>query len=78
MITGHLANIVWRGQAEGDSRDDADPEAAAWLLLSVLSTRSLRAADLPSHGRLESGVAALALGALRPPVPAPAPAGRED
>lgn len=78
VITGHLADIVRRGQAEGDIRTDADPEAAAWLLLSVLSTRSLRTADLPSPSRLESGVAALALDALRPPLPAPASAGRED
>ncbi len=78
VIAGHLADLVRRGQAEGDIRADADPEAAAWLLLSVLSTRSLRAADTPSPGRLESGVAALALGALLSAAPAARPAGPGD
>jgi AcrR family transcriptional regulator len=75
VIAGHLADLVRRAQAEGDIRDDADPEAAAWLLLSVLSTRSFRAASMPGVGRLEPGVAALALRAIALP---PAPAGHKD
>ena len=67
VIAGHLAGLVRRGQADGDIRDDADPEAAAWLLLSVLSTRSLRAAGMPGSADLEPHVAALALGAIAPP-----------
>jgi AcrR family transcriptional regulator len=67
VIAGHLAGLVRRGQADGDIRDDADPEAAAWLLLSVLSTRSLRAAGVPGAADLEPHVAALALGAIAPP-----------
>jgi AcrR family transcriptional regulator len=67
VIAGHLAGLVRRGQADGDIRDDADPEAAAWLLLSVLSTRSLRAAGMPGAADLEPHVAALALGAIAPP-----------
>ena len=67
VIAGHLAGLVRRGQADGDIRDDVDPDAAAWLLLSVLSTRSLRAAGLPGGAHLEPRVAALALDALAPP-----------
>jgi hypothetical protein len=43
----------------------ADPQAAAWLLLSVLSARRLRAAAMPPG--LEPSVTALALEALAPP-----------
>ncbi len=63
-ITKHLADLVRRGQADGDLRADADPEAAAWLLLSVLSTRPFRAAAAPGADGLEGRVAALTLGAL--------------
>jgi AcrR family transcriptional regulator len=75
VVAGHLADLVRRGQADGSIRDDADPEAAAWLLLSVLSTRSLRAAGLPRPGRLEPGVAALTLRAIVAPASA---AGNDD
>ncbi len=75
VVAGHLADLVRRGQADGSIRDDADPEAAAWLLLSVLSTRSLRAAGLPRPGRLEPGVAALTLRAIVAPASA---AGNHD
>jgi AcrR family transcriptional regulator len=74
VIAGHLAGLVRRGQADGDIRDDIDPEAAAWLLLSVLSTRSLRGAGVPRAAHLEPRVAALALGAI---APAAASAGHE-
>jgi len=67
-IAAHLAGLVQRAQAEGDLRRDADPEAAAWLLLSVLSARRLRAAAMPA--RLEPAVTALVQQALAPPVPA--------
>jgi AcrR family transcriptional regulator len=67
VIAGHLADLVRRAQAEGDVRDDTDPEAAAWLLLSVLSTRPLRTASMPRPGRLEPAVAALALRAIVAP-----------
>jgi AcrR family transcriptional regulator len=68
-IAAHLADLVRHAQARGGARPDADPEAAAWLLLSVLSARRLRAAAMPPA--LEPTVAALALGALAP-LPAPA------
>ena len=75
-LADHLADLVRRGQADGDIRADADPQAAAWLLLSVLSTRPWRAAVMPDPDRLESDVAALALQALT--APAPSPAGRDN
>lgn len=63
-VAAHLAGIVERAQADGGIRPDADPGAAAWLLLSVLSARPMRAAAMP--GRLEAAVNALALDALAP------------
>lgn len=77
-VADHLAGLVRRGQADGGIRADADPEAAAWLVLSVLSARPLRAAAMPDPDRLEGGVAALALQALVPPTPAPPPAGHDN
>jgi AcrR family transcriptional regulator len=77
-LADHLADLLRRGQADGGIRADADPEAAAWLLLSVLSARPFRTAAMPDPDRLEAGVAALALQALAPPAPAPPPAGHED
>jgi AcrR family transcriptional regulator len=71
VIAGHLADLVRRGQADGDIRTDLDPDAAAWLLLSVLSTQPLRAAAMPSPSRGEPGVADLAIRALLP-IPHPA------
>ncbi|HEX5289382.1 MAG TPA: TetR/AcrR family transcriptional regulator [Streptosporangiaceae bacterium] len=66
-LAGHLADLVRRGQADGSIRAGADPEAAAWMLLSVLSARPWRAAVMPVPGRLEGDVAGLALQALVPP-----------
>jgi AcrR family transcriptional regulator len=63
-IAAHLADLIRRAQADGGIRPDADPEAAAWLLLSVLSARRLRADTMPDAERLEADVTALALRAL--------------
>jgi AcrR family transcriptional regulator len=70
-IADHLADLLRRGQADGDIRADLDPETAAWLLLSVLSARPARAAAMLDRDRLEDGVAALTLQALVPPTPVP-------
>lgn len=67
VITSHLADLVRLGQSHGDIRRDADPEAAAWLLLSVLATRPMRAAAMPAAGSRETDVADLALRSLAPP-----------
>jgi AcrR family transcriptional regulator len=77
-LADHLADLVRRGQADGDIRADADPEAAAWLLLSVLSARPWRAAVMPDPDRREGDVAALALQALTPLTPAPPPTGHDN
>ena len=66
-VAGHLADLIRHAQADGGVRPDADPDAAAWLLLSVLSARRLRTAAMPD--RLEPAVTALALGLLAPPEP---------
>jgi AcrR family transcriptional regulator len=65
-IAGHLADLIRRGQADGDIRAGLDPEAAAWLLLSVLSTRAFRATVAPDPGRVEGGVTELTLRLLGP------------
>jgi AcrR family transcriptional regulator len=64
-IAAHLADLVRYAQANGGVRPDADSEAAAWLLLSVLSAQRLRAAAMPPT--VEPAVTALVLGALAPP-----------
>ena len=70
-LAAHLADLLRRGQADGDIRADLDSEAAAWLLLSVLSARPWRAAVMPDPDHLEGSVVALALQALLPPTAAP-------
>ncbi len=69
-VAAHLAGLIRHAQADGSVRSDTDPEAAAWLLLSVLSAARLRAAAMPPG--LEPAVTALALRALLPPVSAAA------
>ena len=64
-IAGHLADLIRRAQADGGTSPDTDPETAAWLLLSVLSARRIRAAAMPPG--LEPAVTTLALQALTPP-----------
>jgi AcrR family transcriptional regulator len=70
-IAAHLADLIQRAQADGGIHPGADPQAAAWLLLSVLSARRLRAAVMPAE--LEPAVTALARQALAPPAPAGEP-----
>lgn len=74
-VATHLADLVRRAQADGQADAGTDPEAAAWLVLSVLSARRMRAAAMPAD--LEPAVAALALRSLapgpgHPPTPAAA------
>jgi AcrR family transcriptional regulator len=73
-LADHLADVLRRGQADGDIRADVDPAAAAWLLLSILSSRRIRAAAIPDPDRIEDDVVALTLQALAPPTPAALPA----
>ncbi len=58
-LAGHLADIARQGQADGSARADLDPEAVAWLLISVLATRPLRRAAMPAD--LEPAVTDLAV-----------------
>ena len=71
-LADHLADLLRRGQADGDIRSDLDAEAGAWLVLSILAARPLRAA-MPDRDRLDSGVAALALQAVVQSRPANVP-----
>lgn len=70
-VEEHLADLVRRGQSDGDIDADVDPDAAAWLLLSVLAGRPTRAALMPNSDRLEHGVSTLALRALGLGIPDP-------
>jgi AcrR family transcriptional regulator len=67
VVAAHLADLVRRGQGDGSVRGDVNPEAAAWLLLSVLATRPLRAGAMAGAGGLEPEVGVLALGAILAP-----------
>lgn len=67
-VAAYLADLIRRAQTDGGVRADTDPEAASWLLLSVLSARRMRAAAMPAG--LEPAVTALALQALAPPMAA--------
>jgi AcrR family transcriptional regulator len=75
-VAAHLADLIRHAQDAGDISPDADPQAAAWLLLSVLSARRLRAAAMPAS--LEPAIGILALRAIAHPArrdPAPPPGG---
>ena len=61
-VATHLADLIRRAQADDEIASGTDPEAGAWLLLSVLSARRLRAAAMP--GKLEPAVTALTLQAI--------------
>ena len=58
IVAGHLADLVRRGQEDGSVRVDVNPSAAAWLPLSVLATRPLRAARRPAPTALSRTSAA--------------------
>jgi AcrR family transcriptional regulator len=63
VVAGHLADLVRRGQQDGSVRADVNPAAAAWLILSVLSARPLRAGAMADES-LEPDVGGLALRAI--------------
>ena len=66
VVAGHLADLVRRGQRDGSVRADVNPSAAAWLVLSVLSTRPLRK-GATDDASLEPDVDGLALSAILAP-----------
>jgi len=72
VVAGHLADLVRRGQQDGSVRADVNPSAAAWLVLSVLSTRPLRA-GAADGASLEPDVDGLALSAILAPGRAKSP-----
>ena len=61
-VAGHLADLIRHAQAHGGVRESIEPEAAAWLVLSVLAARRMRSQTMPD--RLEPDIMALTLGAL--------------
>jgi AcrR family transcriptional regulator len=68
-LAGHLADLLRQGQADGTIRSDVDPAAAAWLLMSVLSSRPFRTGAMPDSKRSERKVATLVRQMLSPPGP---------
>ncbi|MEU9080132.1 helix-turn-helix domain-containing protein [Kitasatospora sp. NPDC048538] len=68
-IAESLAALLRRGQADGELRAGTDPDAAAWLLISLISARPLRLAALPdaSRAHIERELAAMAAQLIAPP-----------
>jgi AcrR family transcriptional regulator len=66
VLADHLADLLRRGQEDGSVAAGVNPSAAAWLVLSVLSARPLRAGAMADPG-LEPDVAGLALRAILAP-----------
>ncbi|MDH6114616.1 AcrR family transcriptional regulator [Kitasatospora sp. MAP12-15] len=75
-IADALADALRHGQVTGDIRADADPGAAAWLLVSLISARPLRLAAMPedARNRLDAAIAAMAAGLLIPAAAQPSAA----
>ncbi|MGP3952189.1 TetR/AcrR family transcriptional regulator [Streptomyces sp. 7N604] len=69
-----FADLLRRGQGSGDIRTDLDPVAGAWWLLSMLSTRTFRAAVMPDRDAVEGRLTSMTLGALTAPGSAQGPA----
>jgi AcrR family transcriptional regulator len=61
-----LADLLHRGQAVGDIRDDIAPHTAAWWLISLLAGRAFRAAVMPDRASTEAELTDLALRSLMP------------
>jgi len=68
-VIGHLADLVRVAQAAGELRAELDPQAVAWVVLSVLSTRALRTAVSADRRRLERRVSTLVMEAIGGSVP---------
>ena len=66
-VADALADLVRRGQAQGEISADVDPPAAAWGLLSLIASHRFRTVVMPDRKRrsLESGLFTLYLDALR-------------
>jgi AcrR family transcriptional regulator len=47
-----LADVLRKGQSDGDVRADLDPEAMAWWLLSHMASHRFRTSVLPARGGL--------------------------
>jgi AcrR family transcriptional regulator len=66
-VADALADLVRRGQAQGEISADVDPAAAAWGMLSLIASHRFRNVVMPdrTRKRLESGFMTLYLDALR-------------
>ncbi|MFD7729065.1 TetR/AcrR family transcriptional regulator [Kitasatospora phosalacinea] len=67
-IAGALSDLVRQGREAGQLRPDVDPDAVAWLLISLISARRFRQAALPDtdRGAVESELAAMAMRTITP------------
>lgn len=59
-----LADLLGRGQRSGGIREDLDTAAAAWWLVSMLSTRAFRAVVMPDRDALEAKLTAMTMDTL--------------
>jgi AcrR family transcriptional regulator len=66
-VADALADLVRRGQAQGEISADVDPPAAAWGMLSLIASHRFRTVVMPDRkrNRLEAGFTTLFLDALR-------------
>jgi AcrR family transcriptional regulator len=66
-VADALADLVRRGQAQGEISADVDPAAAAWGMLSLIASHRFRNVVMPDRkrNRLEAGLTTLFLDALR-------------
>ncbi|MEU1198259.1 TetR/AcrR family transcriptional regulator [Streptomyces sp. NPDC005813] len=61
-----LADLLRRGQNAGDIRADVGADTAAWWLVSLLASRSFRAAVVPDQDTVEAELTDMALRSLLP------------
>jgi AcrR family transcriptional regulator len=67
-LAGAIAEVLRRGQAGGGIRDDVDPEALAWLVLSLVRANEFRRRHTTHHSTaLEHDLLAAILATLTRP-----------
>ncbi|MGI3197953.1 TetR family transcriptional regulator C-terminal domain-containing protein [Streptomyces sp. GLT-R25] len=66
-FTETFAELVRHGQRAGALRQDLDPYAAAWWLMSLLHARTFRAALMSEQTGLEGQLAAMTLDTVTSP-----------
>ncbi|MDQ3765683.1 MAG: TetR/AcrR family transcriptional regulator [Actinomycetota bacterium] len=63
-----ITNLLERGRANGEMREDLDTEAAAWWLLSIVASQKFRRSTAADPATVEARLAASTLAFLTRPV----------